>query len=109
MAAFGSVVAGQLPPMPAGQASNLLGEFGLLGYAREYGSEGADYAGAPGETRGAWARLVEQYGAAEGGDDVQPRLFCAQHTRLSLSQMQARDDHIRAADEADEDFFGNFS
>ncbi len=111
MAAFGSIVVGQLPPMPGSQASNLLGEFGLLGYARAYGAEGADYAGGAGEACGAWKRLVEQYGiVVDSADaDVVPRLFCAQHQRLSMAQMQARDDHIRAADEADEDFFGNFS
>lgn len=106
MAAFGSIVAGQLPPMPAQQASNLLGEFGLLGSVRDFGSAGADYAGEAGDTQGAWERLTAQHGVAEG---EAPRLFCAQHTRLSLVQMQAREDHIRAAEEAGEDFFGNFS
>lgn len=105
MAAFGSIVAGQLPPMPTQEASNVLGEFGLLGPVREFGSPGADYAVEAGATSGAWARLTAQYGV--GGES--PRLFCAQHTRLSLVQMQVRDDHIRAAEEAGEDFFGNFS
>lgn len=106
MAAFGSILTGQLPPMPAQQAANLLGEFGLLGAVRDFGSAGADYAAEAGATRGAWERLVAQHGVV--GEEV-PRLFCAQHTRLSLVQMQVRDDHIRAAEEVGEDFFGNFS
>lgn len=108
MAAFGSIVAGQLPPLPTQQASNLLGEFGLLGPVRDFGSAGADYAAEVGGVHGAWARLVSQHGPVAHGEEV-PRLFCAQHTRLSLVQMQVRDDHIRAAEEAGEDFFGNFS
>lgn len=47
---------------------------------------------------------------ADGAAESQHRLlFTAQHQRLSLQQMNMFSDHVTAAEETDEDFFGNFS
>ena len=40
---------------------------------------------------------------------LRPWLFVAQQKRLSLAEMGIYDDHVAAAEEVDEDFFGNFS
>lgn len=53
---------------------------------------------------GRWeAGLALEAGAAR------PWLFVAQQKRLSLAEMGIYEDHVAAAEEVDEDFFGNFS
>jgi hypothetical protein len=38
-----------------------------------------------------------------------PLLFRAQQRRLSLQEIEMYESHVSAAEEVDEDFFGNFS
>ena len=54
-----------------------------------------------------WGRWEARLALDPAG--VRPWLFVAQQKRLSLQEMGILSDHVAAAEEADEDFFGNFS
>jgi hypothetical protein len=54
-----------------------------------------------------WGRW--EAGLALDAAAARPWLFVAQQKRLSLQEMGIYEDHVAAAQEVDEDFFGNFS
>jgi hypothetical protein len=102
LAAFNSLVVGELPRVARPAAEDLVAEVGLLGRI-------LDYAGVSGE-------LGEQYGWGQEASDseadgsgAERRFLVAQQLRLSNQEMGIYEDHTKAAEEADEDFEGNFS
>lgn len=93
LAAFDSLILGELPAMGRDEVDNLMASFGLLGapvdVLQQQGSERLDASAWPGEVR--------------------PWLFISHQKRLSLRQMGIYSEHVAAAEDADEDFEGNFS
>ncbi|KAK9838883.1 hypothetical protein WJX74_005154 [Apatococcus lobatus] len=103
-AAFGSMVMGELPGLPLQMAEDLLAEAGMLGRVLPFGQEETSF--------GIWPEQpipASQADATDGAAPAHRLLFTAQHQRLSLQQMNMFSDHVQAAEETDEDFFGNFS
>lgn len=70
------------------------------------GGGGGAAGGAAHGARAAQAAVLEEQ---EQGSARRRWLFTAQQTRLSLAQVQTYEQHVAAAEEVDEDFFGNFS
>jgi hypothetical protein len=104
-AAFHSLLVGELPgPMSRQQAENLLAEMGLLGAVQLHAA--AD-AGSYGRLRDREENMELPGDTAALGQDGW--LFTAQQLRLSLQQMGVYEEHVAAAEAADEDFFGHFS
>lgn len=95
-AGFGSIVAGEMPGMDADNVNNVLAEMGLLASSTAIKDEISLH----GRWDSAWAQQAEQ---------SQLFLFTSQHQRLSLTEMGIYDDHVAAAEDTDEDFFGHFS
>ncbi|GMH37793.1 hypothetical protein BSKO_05666 [Bryopsis sp. KO-2023] len=93
LASFQSLISGELPESATFQ---LLAESGFLGAIVEYGDPEANY---------------NRWPFPAGSKDSQSLgvLFSAQHQRLSLKEMETYEAHVTAAEETDEDFFGNFS
>ncbi|GIL69823.1 hypothetical protein Vretimale_10127 [Volvox reticuliferus] len=122
-AAYHSLVLGELPAMSYNQAANALAEVGLLGAPLAFGTPHSSYGrwqpewgdgnGDGGESSSSSAEAAVWEVASEGGprraDAPQRWLFAAQQTRLSVAQMDTYAAHRAAAEEADEDFFDNFS
>lgn len=98
LAAFGSILVGELPEMSRSEAENVLAEFGFLGRVIS-----ACQLSKPDSTR---ADSLQQEGQAE---EVQRWLFIAQCRQRSVEEMTTYADHVAAMEEAGEDFFGNFS
>ncbi|GAB4822830.1 hypothetical protein N2152v2_009876 [Parachlorella kessleri] len=96
LAAFDSLVLGELPPMQQGDVESLMAAYGLLGTP-------VSMEGQPG-----WGRLAAAWLQHPEGHP-RPWLFVAHQKRLSLQQMGIYSEHATAAEEIDEDFFGNFS
>lgn len=102
LAALDSVTVGELPAMTHPEANNLLATYGLLASLVDF---------TPVELLGAEAigECVTTTGTCPGVGEAQPWLFRAMQRRLSWSEMATYEDHVAAAEDADEDFFGNFS
>lgn len=94
-AAFGSVVLGIASSMSRSDCENLLASSGLLGSVTDIQNEMVSY-GRPLDSE-----------AVEAGKQMW--LFTSQHHRMSTTEMGIFKDHVIAAEETDEDFFGNFS
>lgn len=94
-AAFGSIVVGTIAGVSRAVCENVLAANGLLCTVVDVRSE------------------MESLGRSEeapvNAEDAQQWLFTSQHQRLSATEMVVFDDHVAAAEEVDEDFFGNFS
>lgn len=54
-----------------------------------------------------WGRWAPELGLEPAGE--RPWLFVAQQKRLSNREMGLYEDHVAAAEDIGEDFFGNFS
>jgi len=126
LAAFDSLLFGELTPRKKGDVDNMLASFGLLGSAVSY-REVVDNlleAGIPIDGVDVDDILKEEGRRVENNnnnndddDDVvekqqqqqQPWMFIAQQKRLSIGEMDVYTDHVQAGEEADEDFSGNFS
>jgi hypothetical protein len=99
-AAMGSLVLGTLGGLPRNECENVLASNGLLGTVADAESEARQQ----GKLRD------HEAVAAERTSECDPLwLFTSQHQRLSLAEMDTYNAHTRAAEETDEDFFGNFS
>lgn len=128
MAAFDSLILGELPPMTQQEAEEVLGEHSMLGRLVDFGDADADF--------GFWSDEMEQVRSSvwreflgdvgEGtclgdhvsfaqaiasgvGDKRRRRMFTSQHKQLSAKQVHVYASHMEAAEDTDEDFFGNFS
>jgi hypothetical protein len=125
-AAFHSLAVGELPLVGLrSEVDNALAEVGLLGASYAHGDGlagggygrllaapaggggGAEAAAAPGALEGGAEGHGDGGGAAEGARERW--LFASQQMRMSLAQMGIYQDHVGAAEETDEDFFGHFS
>ncbi|CAL8470654.1 g10196 [Coccomyxa elongata] len=98
VAAFGSILVGELPVMSRSEAEDVLAEFGFLGRvisAYQLSKPDRDQ-----------VETSQQEGQAE---KAQRWLFIAQCQQRSLEEMTTYADHVAAMEEAGEDFFGNFS
>lgn len=95
-AGLGSIVTGELPPMPRRSAENVLAECGLLGTLTSLADAGRER-----------RRWLPEWDTAP--DAPQPWLFTAQQQRMSMGEMLIHEEHVAAAEAVDEDFFGNFS
>ena len=92
-AAFGSIVCGEARGISKEQCADALAGNGLLSTVIDVNNEISALARSSGSValpQGAW-------------------LFTSQHQRMSLAEMGLYSDHVAAAEETDEDFFGNFS
>lgn len=113
-AALESIVVGELPATSPREVDSLLASFGLLGttydakavaeyfYKNEYSEEEKE--------RGAcwwWEYCCGE--DSGGGSGKKSMLFRGQQRRLSLAEIELYESHVAAAEEVDEDFFGNFS
>ena len=89
-AAYGSVVIGDAAGMPRAAVENVVAANGLLGTVVDACAE------------------VDASSSGDSSDDA-VWLFTCQQQRMSVAEVGIYDDHVAAAQEADEDFFGNFS
>lgn len=92
-AAFGSILCGEAHGISKQQCADVLAGNGLLGTV---------------------VNVCDEIKALERSDDgaklpERAWLFTSQHQRMSLAEMGVYSDHVAAAEDADEDFFGNFS
>ncbi len=108
-AAFESLILGEMPSMTVDDLENFLASFGLLGtdspldlVAKEYGSVRQPSGGGSGFW---WLDGLAEY----IGREESPRLFRSTQRRVSVEEMDTYNAHVAAAEEVDEDFFGNFS
>lgn len=139
LAAYHSLLLGELPAMPRAEGDNLLAEMGLLGALLPFGGPDTNYgrwrpqwdasgsSGSAGDASSGSAGGAPQDAAAEGpgqvwegeaggagegeveGAGVQRWLFTAQQARLSLAEMDTYQAHKDEYESMGEDFFGNFS
>jgi O-methyltransferase involved in polyketide biosynthesis len=93
-AGFGSVIVGDVAGGGREPLLDTLAANGLLGTAVAAEAE---------------LRAAGRWGGERAPGDAPRWLFSAQHQRLSLAEMGVYERHAAAAEEADEDFFGNFS
>lgn len=110
LAALESVLVGELPQTTPADVDNLLASFGLLGTSFQPETV-AEYL-EPEKANSWWHKALQESSASvavEGGSSCRPLLFRAQQRRLSLLEMEMYESHVAAAEEIDEDFFGNFS
>ena len=92
-AAKGSVLLAEAPHLGAGEASAFFGQYGFLGSAQDLATVGERYGRAgPG-------------GGGPGGGAV----FAGVQQWRSAVEEDIYAQHVAAAEETDEDFFGNFS
>ena len=108
-AAMESLLVGELPECSAEDADTLLGSYGLLGTTLtipEAAAEVTERAQDGGTVMERWRRVGEAGTSAAGRA---ARVFRAQQRRLSVDEMGTYEAHVAAAEEMDEDFFGNFS
>ncbi|CAL5220268.1 g2249 [Coccomyxa viridis] len=96
LAAYSSVVVGELPRMTRSEAEDLLGEAGMLGMLQP---ESLSSSSSPDASRGGDARR----------EDEQRWLFLARCQQRSSAERDIYSSHVAAMEEAGEDFFGNFS
>ncbi|KAG2484890.1 hypothetical protein HYH03_016371 [Edaphochlamys debaryana] len=126
-AAFHSLLVGELPPLGGRRwAENVVAESGLLGAPLPFGTPDTSYgrwsrerwgpaappAGPSADPQAQAQAQAQGQGAGSGACDdleLQRWLFAAQQIRLSDAQADTLAAHSSAAEEADEDFFGNFS
>ncbi|KAK9904038.1 hypothetical protein WJX75_003147 [Coccomyxa subellipsoidea] len=97
MAAFGSILAGELPVMSRSAAEDLLAEFGFLGRVISAHQLNLPDSNLPEELQ----EEVQQ-------EEEQRWLFVARCQQRSSQEMDTYADHVAAMEEAGEDFFGNF-
>ena len=106
LAALESIIIGELPHTVPADVDNLLASFGLLGTSFEP-EDVAKYI-EPDEVKSWWHHaLIER--SRETKEFQRSLLFRAQQRRLSLLEIEVYEAHVAAAEEVDEDFFGNFS
>lgn len=108
-AAFESLILGEVPSMTVEDLENFLASFGLLGsdsplelVAKEYGPI---HQSTSESSTVWWLQGLAEY----MGREISPRLFRASQRRVSVEEMDTYNAHVAAAEEVDEDFFGNFS
>ena len=123
MAAFDSILIGDLPSLEMQTAEDLLAEHSLLGNLISFGSKDANFGllDNPRDEVSAlhmlicdhldwscqdkWLAVILQTVSKSSAR----RLFTCQHKQLSMRQQGTYSAHVQAAEESDEDFFGNFS
>jgi hypothetical protein len=109
LAALESLLFGELPATTATGVENLLASFGLLGAHFEPGSV-AQHIESIDKSTSWWKELLSTgLGEVKNVEKERPLLFRAQQRRLSLQEIEMYESHVSAAEEVDEDFFGNFS
>lgn len=103
-AAFESIILGEFPEISVLNLENFLAKYGLGGNHIRLQTVCDQcipgYEGHPG-----WMQALESFESREEC----PRLFRATQRRVSLDEMEMYNSHVAAAEEVDEDFFGNFS
>ena len=106
-AAWGSIVLGSMVGRPRSECENVLASSGLLGTVIELQDEARRQGRLPEQAEDKAAHTEVDLGQV--GEEAWQWLFTSQHQRLSLAEMGTYSDHVGAAEEVDEDFFGNFS
>ena len=113
-ASFESIILGELPESKEHRVENFLADFGWIGSCIPLetvllqccpslsGSSQTD-----GQTLPWWAVATENL-PSNPNIDI-PRIFRAIQRRVSIAEMEQYESHVKAAEEIDEDFFGNFS
>ncbi len=112
MAALESLLFGELPATTPSGVENLLASFGLLGTHFDLKSVANHILESTSNNTASWWHDLAAVGLVDGaGKEEQPMplLFRAQQRRLSLQEIEMYESHVSAAEEVDEDFFGNFS
>lgn len=92
-AAFGSVVTGEFQGVSKKVCEEILASNGLLGTVVSVQDE----------------MRLEGTTASVAASAYYHWVFTSQHQRMSLTEMGVYEMHVAAAEETDEDFFGNFS
>ena len=111
LAALESLLFGELPGMTSAGVENLLASFGLLGTHFEPENV-AQHIESDKNSTSWWSKALSTGSASvEMGEkeEQRPLLFRGQQRRLSLQEIEMYESHVSAAEEVDEDFFGNFS
>ncbi|KAG7672189.1 hypothetical protein Ndes2526B_g06827 [Nannochloris sp. 'desiccata'] len=109
LAALESLLFGELPATNPADVENLLASFGLLGTHFDLNSVAQNIESTD-KTSSWWNVPISAGLSKENGEKVYgPLLFRAQQRRLSLQEIEMYESHVSAAEEVDEDFFGNFS
>jgi len=103
-AAFESIILGEFPTISVLNLENFLAKYGLGG--NHIPLQIVCDQCIPGyEGQSDWMLALESFETREEC----PRLFRATQRRVSLDEMEMYNSHVAAAEEVDEDFFGNFS
>jgi len=110
-AALESILIGELPGYSQQDADNLLASYGLMGVTLAL----SDVAMAASDDKAVVEvealNSIEQININVNADfdGLCSLMFRAQQRRLSLQEIGEYEAHVAAAEEVDEDFFGNFS
>jgi O-methyltransferase involved in polyketide biosynthesis len=106
-AAFESIVLGEFPASTVSEMENFFASYGFVAscmplqfVAQECLPSGLNAADSK------WVRSIAQF---DDQNKAFPRIFRANQRRVSLDEMDMYNAHVQAAEEVDEDFFGNFS
>lgn len=105
-AAFESLVVGEVPCMMEGEVESLLAQYGLVGTCTPMQVLLEQMV--PSSKNKTISRLSPLLAALHSSKPL-PRLVKATQRRLSLEEMEMYEIHVAAAEDVDEDFFGNFS
>jgi len=109
LAALESLLFGELPATTPAGVENLLASFGLLGTHFDLKSV-AQHIESADKSPSWWNAAISPAISREDSEKMEgPLLFRAQQRRLSLQEIEMYESHVSAAEEVDEDFFGNFS
>jgi hypothetical protein len=109
LAALESLLFGELSATTPAGVENLLASFGLLGTQFDVKSV-AQHIESTDKSPSWWNKAICAGLSRENSENLEgPLLFRAQQRRLSLREIELYESHVSAAEEVDEDFFGNFS
>lgn len=103
-AAFESIILGEFPDVSVLDLENFLAKYGLVG--NHIPLQIVCDQCIPGYTE--HPDLMNALNMYDSREEC-PRLFRATQRRVSLEEMDMYNNHVAAAEEVDEDFFGNFS
>jgi len=113
-AAFESIILGELPESNENRVENFMADFGWIGACipletvlLECCPSLSQSSQIDGEALPWWAAAAKNL-PSDPNKDI-PRIFRANQRRVSIAEMEQYESHVEAAQEMDEDFFGNFS
>ena len=106
-AAFESIVLGEFPASTVSDMENFLASYGFVASCMPLHFVAQECL--PSGLNGVEAKWLRSISPFDDQSEAHPRIFRANQRRVSLDEMDMYNAHVQAAEEVDEDFFGNFS